>query len=112
MRISIQDYKTPNGMNQKKNILLPHNNLNSKCTKPTKNIKSNRDKCQVTYKGWASRIVPDFSTEGLVKMSKLLKSQVPAQATVLSKTFTHHSRKQDIPWQNNFKQYIFMNPDV
>jgi hypothetical protein len=44
---------------------LSHNNQNTKCTKQRKNIKNSRKKGQVTYKGRADRIIPNFSSATL-----------------------------------------------
>ena len=48
-----------------KKFLLTHNNQNTKCTKQQqkKNIKSNKGKYRVTYKGRSTRIKQDFSPE-------------------------------------------------
>jgi hypothetical protein len=46
-----------------KKIPLSHNYQSTKCTKQRKNIKSYKEKGQVTYKGRPIRITPDFSIE-------------------------------------------------
>jgi len=42
---------------------LAHNNQNIKYIEQRKNIKSDKGKIQITYKGRPIRITPNFSTE-------------------------------------------------
>ena len=52
-------------MGPEKRILSLHDNQNTQCKRQRKNIKSCKEKGQVTYKGRLIRITPDFSTETL-----------------------------------------------
>lgn len=46
-----------------KKLSTTHNTHNTKCTEERKNIKSYREKVQVTYAGRAIRITPGFLKE-------------------------------------------------
>jgi hypothetical protein len=69
-------------------------------------LKAVREKCQVPYKDRPIRITPDFSPETMKARRSWTflcytdpkKTQMPAQATIPSKTLIYHRwRKQSIP---------------
>jgi hypothetical protein len=102
MPINIQDaYRTPNRLDQKRNssshIIVKTPNTQNK----ERIIKAVREKGQVTYKGRPIRITPDFSPETMKARRYHIdpkKTQMPAQATIPSKTLNYHrQRNQDIP---------------
>ena len=84
MPMNIQEaYRTQNRLDQKRN-----------------------SSSQVTYKGRPIRIIPDFSPETMKARSSWAnviqtdpkRTQMPAQATIPSKTLNYHrQRNQDIP---------------
>ena len=66
--------------------------------------KTVREKGQVTYKSRPIRIIPDFSQETMkariswADFIQTMRTQMPAQATIHSKTLNYHRwRNQDIP---------------
>ena len=104
-------YRTPNKWDQKRkssrHIIIKTLNAQNK----ERIWKAAREKNQVTYKGRPIRIIPNFSTETMKARrawSKVMKSskgtQMPAQATILSKTLNQHRwRNQNIPGQNQIQ---------
>jgi hypothetical protein len=116
MPMNIQEaYKTPNRLDQKRNspqhiISRTTNTLNKDGI-----LKAVREKGQVTYKGRLIRITPDFSPETM-KPQKILdrcytdtkRTQMPAQATIPSKTLNYHRwRNQSTPQQNKIHTISF-----
>jgi hypothetical protein len=106
MAMNIQKaYRTLNRLDQKRNspqniIIRATNELNK-----DRILKAVRKKVQVTYKCRPIRITPDFFTRDN-ESQKILdryytepkRTQMPAQATIPSKTLKYHSlRNQDIP---------------
>jgi hypothetical protein len=105
MPMNIQEaYRTPNRLDQKRKpsphiIIRTKNALNK-----DKILKAAREKGQVTYKGRPIRITPDFSPETMkvrrswTAVTQTLRTQMPAQATILSQTLNYHKRSnQSIP---------------
>jgi hypothetical protein len=59
-------------------------------------LKAAKEKGQVTYRGRPIRITPDFSTETMKAKrawSEVMQTQLPAQATIPSKTLNQHRWK-------------------
>jgi hypothetical protein len=64
MPINIQEsYRTPNGLDQKRNYSHHIIVKTPNATKQRKNIKTSKGKSQVTGNGRPIKIAPDFSTE-------------------------------------------------
>jgi hypothetical protein len=108
MPMNIQEaYRTPKRLDQKRNssyhIIVKTPNAQNK----EKILKAAREIGQVTYEGRPIRITPDFSTKSIKSQRSWAdvihteRTQMPVQATILSKTLNYHRwRNQDIPWQN------------
>jgi hypothetical protein len=97
--INIQEAcRTPNRLEQKRNS--SHHIIVKTPEAQTKNIKAVRGKGQVTYKGRLIRIMPDFLPETMEARrchTEPKRTQMPAQATIPSKTLNYHTwRNQDI----------------
>jgi zona occludens toxin (predicted ATPase) len=107
-------YRTPNRLDQKRNsschIIVKTPNVQNKEII----LKTIREKGQVTYKGRPIRITPEFSPETMKARrtwEDVMQTQMPAQATIPSKTLNYHrQRNQDIPQQTKFTQYLYTDP--
>ena len=102
MLMNIQrTYRTPNRFDQKRNSSL-HIIIKTPNTQNKERIlKAVREKGQVTYKGRPIRITPDFCPENMEARrchTDPKRAQMPAQATIPSKTLNYHRwRNQSIP---------------
>ena len=81
-------------MGPKKKILSSHNNQNTKCSEQRKNMKSCKGKepsniQRKTYQNYTKLLNRDYeSQKSLVRgYADSKKTQMPVQATIISKTF-------------------------
>jgi hypothetical protein len=72
------------------------------------------EKGQVTYKGRPIRITPDFSPKTMKAIRSWtddIQTQMPAQATIPSKTLNYRRRETKIfHGKTKFTQYLSTNP--
>jgi hypothetical protein len=109
MPMNIQEaYRTPNRLDKKINS---SHHIIVKTPNKERILKAVREKGQVTYKGRPIRITPDFCPENMKARrchTDPKRAQMPAQATIPSKTLNYHRwRNQDIPSQNQIDRVSF-----
>jgi hypothetical protein len=79
-------------------------------------LKAAKEKGQVTYRGRPIRITPDFSTETMKAKrawSEVMQTQLPAQATIPSKTLNQHRWKnQNILGQTQIQTVIYLSSPI
>lgn len=115
----IKTYRTPSRLAQKRESshLIIIKTLNYRVKKKYRNCNG---KVKIIYKTIPTRIIAwllsrdSESQKDLNRcLAEYLRWQMSAQTTRPRKFFSHHRwRKQYIPWQNQFKQYLLTNPPL